>query len=126
MASTSLADSPQSTTTEPVPEYVLRGHGLFEIHAEEILASYQGAGVYLIPSGSESGKAYEVRLGTRRKAARCECTGFFHHRHCSHIEAARIAARKSAVCDSCGKRRGTSTLRKFSRRTGSFAGISEI
>jgi hypothetical protein len=101
MATTSLAHLEHETSA--VPEYVLRGHGLFELHREEMLESYQGAGVYLVPSGSESGKVYETRPGSHRKAAGCECTGFFHHGHCSHVEAARIAARKSAIYDSCGK-----------------------
>jgi hypothetical protein len=95
---------------ETIPEYVLRGRGLFETYSETILADYLGAGVWLIPSGSSSGTVYETRPGTRRKAARCECRGFYHHHHCSHVEAASLAARKSAVCDSCGVRRWNSDL----------------
>jgi hypothetical protein len=52
----------------------------------------------------------QARPGTRRKASRCECTGFYHHKHCSHVEAARLAARKSAICDSCGERRWNAEL----------------
>jgi hypothetical protein len=106
MASSSLADSRHET----IPEYVLRGRGLFETYSTEILAGYQGGGLWLIPSGLRAGKAYETRPGTRRKATRCECIGFQHHSHCSHVEAARLASRKSAVCDSCGERRWHSDL----------------
>jgi hypothetical protein len=114
MATTSLADSRHETT----PEYVLRGRGLFESYHDEILDNYQGAGKWLIPSGSTPGKVYEGRPGTRRKVARCECVGFHHHKHCSHGEAARIAARKSAVCDSCGKRHWRSDLTEVHEEDG--------
>jgi hypothetical protein len=70
---TSLADSRHET--QSTPEYVLRGHGLFELYRDEVLAGYQGGGKWLIPSGGESGKVFETRPGTRRKAARCECVG---------------------------------------------------
>jgi len=100
------------------PEYVLRGHGLFELYREEILAGYQGAGEWLMPSGSTPGKVYEVRPGTRRKSAKCECIGFYHHGHCSHLAAARLAARKSAVCDSCGKRHWHSDLTEVHEEDG--------
>ena len=49
MAIRSLAHS----GTESIPEYVLRGRGLFETYRDEILAGYQGAGKWIIPSGSE-------------------------------------------------------------------------
>ncbi|MDP9457128.1 MAG: hypothetical protein M3Q60_15430 [Actinomycetota bacterium] len=89
---------------EPTPGYVLRGLGIFELHRDEILASYQGGGKYLVPSGTETNGLYEVRIGVRRN--RCECRrGFASHGHCSHVVAAGRVARKSAVCDSCGERR---------------------
>ena len=64
---------------ETIPEYVLRGHGLFELYCDEILDGYQGAGKWLIPSGSTSGSVYE-RLGRGRTARwRRECRGFASH-----------------------------------------------
>lgn len=112
MAESIIAHPAHESTTEPAPGYVLRGLGLFELHREEILAGYEGAGRWLIPSGSESGKLYEVRVGTVEDRHRCECIGFVHHRHCSHVEAARRAAKLSAVCDACGTRVWWSELRQ--------------
>jgi hypothetical protein len=104
----SLAHPAPPTTTEPakLPGYVLRGLGIFELHRDEILAAYQGAGRWLVPSGTETGRHYEVRVGSSRhpERSRCECTGYQHHEHCSHLVCAQIAHRKSAVCDSCGER----------------------
>ncbi|MDP9486906.1 MAG: hypothetical protein M3Q49_14175 [Actinomycetota bacterium] len=90
--------------TTPEPAYVLRGLGLFELYAGEILASYQGAGRYIVPSGTTANGLYEVRVGTRPGRSRCECRGFSSHKHCSHLIAAERVARKSAVCDGCGVR----------------------
>ena len=111
MASTSIAQPARTVPAtegtkllEPVPGYVLRGLGLFELHAEEILAGYQGGGKWLIPSGTVADRHYEVRVGVRRPST-CECIGHRHHSHCSHVEVARLAAKKSAVCDCCGHRR---------------------
>jgi hypothetical protein len=101
LSSTTIARSGQETTTEPLPEYVLRGLGLFEIRREDL--RYLGGGKWLIPSGSESGKAYEVRVGVRRES-RCECVGYQHHHHCSHIVAAERAHCLSGTCDCCGER----------------------
>jgi hypothetical protein len=99
-----IARPGQESTREPEPAYVLRGHGLFEIHRDEL--TYIGGGRWLVPSGSKEGLAYEVRVSTTRpERQRCECTGFMHHGHCSHLVAARIAHRRSAVCDCCGERR---------------------
>ena len=106
----SVARSGQETTTEPPPAYVLRGLGLYELHAEDILAAYQGAGRWLVPSGTTPGIVYEVRVGRRPGRDRCECTGYQHHGHCSHHVAAERVAKKSAVCDSCGQRRWWSEL----------------
>jgi len=83
---------------------VLRGLGIFELHRDEILASYQGGGRWLVPSGAEANKVYEVRTGTRPERDRCECRGFASHKHCSHLAAAKRAARFSAVCEGCGRR----------------------
>jgi hypothetical protein len=47
-----------------------------------------------------------------------ECRGFASHGHCSHVEAASIAARKSAVCDSCGTRHWYSDLREVHEEDG--------
>ncbi|MDP9480445.1 MAG: hypothetical protein M3R38_33090 [Actinomycetota bacterium] len=91
------------STLEPTPAYVLRGLGIYELHADKILASYQGGGRYLVPSGTEANGLYEVRVGVRRN--RCECRGFASHGHCSHVVAAGRVAKRSAVCDSCGERR---------------------
>ncbi len=99
----SIAPPAHQSTPEPQPAYVLRGAGLFELHREDL--EYLGGGRWLVPSGSESGKAYEVRVGTRPERNRCECTGFQRHGHCSHVVCAGIARKKSAVCDSCGERR---------------------
>ncbi len=91
------------STTEPA--YVLRGLGLFELRADEILGSYRGGGKYLVPSGTEANGMYEVRVGTRPGRNRCECRGWASHGHCSHVVAASRVAKKSGVCDSCGERR---------------------
>jgi hypothetical protein len=91
-------------TRDPIPEYVLRGLGIFELRAEEILASYQGGGRWLVPSGTETNRLYEVRVGTRRERNRCECRGFVSHHHCSHLVAAERVAKRSALCDGCGVR----------------------
>src|SRR5215216_4342062 len=97
--------STQSVQAEPVPAYTLRGLGLFELHSEEILSSYQGGGRWLVPSGTTPGLTYEVRVSPiRPERDRCECIGYQHHGHCSHHVAAARVARRSAVCDSCGSR----------------------
>ncbi len=90
--------------TTPEPGYVLRGLGLFELHADEILASYQGGGRWLVPSGTDAGRRYEVRTGTRPERNTCECRGFGSHGHCSHVVAAHRVAKASALCDGCGVR----------------------
>lgn len=108
MIKESLAQPAHQSTTEPQPAYVLRGAGLFELHRDEL--EYLGGGRWLIPSGTESGKVYEVRVGTRPERSRCECTGFGRHEHCSHVVCAGIARKKSAVCDCCGERRCRSQL----------------
>jgi hypothetical protein len=89
------------------PDYVWRGRGLFETYRDEILAGYQGGGKWLIPSGTESAKLYEVRVGSPRRPERnrCECAGHHRHGHCSHVVCACLAHKKSAVCDCCGERR---------------------
>ncbi len=92
------------STPELTPGYVLRGLGIYELHADEILASYRGGGKYLVPSGTETNGLYEVRVGTRPGRNRCECRGFASHKHCSHVVAAGRVARRSAVCDGCGVR----------------------
>ena len=101
-----IAHPAPPTTTEPAPPpgYVLRGLGLFELHQGEILAGYQGGGRWLIPSGTVADRHYEVRAGVRPERNKCECVGFGHHKHCSHVVAATIARKKSAVCDGCGCR----------------------
>jgi len=104
MASTTIARSGQESTTEPQPGYVLRGLGLFELHGDEVIAGYQGGGRWLVPSGTVDSRLYEVRVGTRPERSRCECVGYGHHKHCSHIVCATEARRKSAVCDGCGGR----------------------
>jgi hypothetical protein len=103
MASTSLAQPAHEPTTEPQPGYALRGLGLVELRGDEILGSYQGGGRYLVPSGTEVGRLYEVRVGVRRPST-CECRGFASHGHCSHVVAAERVASRSAVCDCCGIR----------------------
>ena len=100
----SLAQPAHEPTTEPQPAYVLRGLGLFELHRDEVLAGYQGGGKWLIPSGTESAKVYEVRVGIRPERNRCECVGFQRHDHCSHVVCATLARNKCAVCDCCGNR----------------------
>ena len=92
------------TTPEPPPAYVLRGAGLFELRGGEILDSYKGGGKYLVPSGTEAERLYEVRAGSRPERNRCECRGFASHKHCSHVVAAQRTAKKSGVCDGCGQR----------------------
>ncbi len=92
------------STPETAPGYVLRGLGLFELHAGEILDSYRGGGKYLVPSGTEAGNLYLVRVGTRPERNRCEFRGFGSHRHCSHVVAAERTAKRSGICDGCGVR----------------------
>jgi hypothetical protein len=112
MAKVIIAHDAQESTTGPQPAYVLRGHGLFELHHDEL--TYVGSGKWLIPSGSQSGKVYEVRVGSSRhpERSRCECTGYQHHGHCSHLVCAGIAHRRSAICDNCGERRWWTELRE--------------
>ena len=110
MAEVTIARPGQESTPEPTPGYVLRGLGLFELHREEILRCYQGGGYWVVPSGSECGRYYMVRVGTRPERHRCECRGFSSHKHCSHLIAAQRVAERSAVCDSCGERRWCSEL----------------
>ncbi|MDP9438671.1 MAG: hypothetical protein M3P49_07995 [Actinomycetota bacterium] len=105
MTDRSVAPPARRTTPETTPGYVLRGLGLFELLADEILDSYRGAGRYVVPSGTEANGLYEVRVGTRPERNRCECKGFASHGHCSHIIAAGRVAKRSAVCDGCGERR---------------------
>ncbi len=93
------------STPETTPGYVLRNLGLFDLHADEILASYRGAGRYVVPSGTEANGLYEVRVGTHPGRNTCECRGFSSHKHCSHVVAAFRVAKRSAVCDGCGERR---------------------
>ena|SRR5215217_5613628 len=101
----SLAQPAHETTTEPQPPYVLRGLGLFELHADEILDNYEGGGRWLVPSGTTPGLTYEVRVSPMRPGRdRCECVGYQNHGHCSHHVAAQRVARRSAVCDACGQR----------------------
>ncbi len=102
MIDTTVAHPAHEST--PAPAYVLRGLGLFELHAGEILQGYQGGGRWLVPSGTDAGNVYEVRTGTRPERNRCECRGFASHGHCSHVVAAGRVAKKSAVCDGCGER----------------------
>ncbi len=101
MIEQSLAQPAHPTTPEPA--YVLRGLGLFELHAGDILASYQGAGRFLVPSGTAA-VAYEVRVGTRPERNRCECRGFASHKHCSHVVSAGRVSKRSGLCDGCGER----------------------
>ena len=91
-------------STERTPEHILRGHGLFELHRDEILESYLGAGRWIVPSGSVEGRTYEARVGSRPERSRCECRGFASHKHCSHIVCATLARKKSFTCDGCGRR----------------------
>ncbi|MDP9478427.1 MAG: SWIM zinc finger family protein, partial [Actinomycetota bacterium] len=88
-----------------IPDYVLRGLGIVAVAQDLILDSYQGGGRWLVPSGSDPGRHYEVRVGSHPKRNRCECRGFGSHGYCSHVVAASRVAKKSAVCDSCGTRR---------------------
>ncbi len=104
MAETTIPKVQHPSTRETAPSYVLRGLGLFELHAGEILASYQGGGRYVVPSGTEANGLYEVRVGTRPERNRCECRGFASHGHCSHVVAAQRAASRSDLCDGCGER----------------------
>ncbi len=104
MIDATIAQPAHPSTPEPTPGYVLRGLGIFELHAGDILASYRGGGRFLVASGTEANGLYEVRVGTRPERNRCECRGFASHKHCSHVVAASRVARRSAVCDGCGQR----------------------
>lgn len=103
MVETTIAQASRITT----PDYIWRGRGLFETYHEDL--RYLGAGHWLIPSGSQADKHYEVRVGIRRPST-CECTGYQHHGHCSHIVCAERAHKRSATCDCCGERRWWSHL----------------
>jgi hypothetical protein len=92
---------PAHQSTESTPDYVLRGQGMFELYCDEL--EYLGAGKWLIPSGTVAGRLYEVRIRPRSES--CECVGYLHHNHCSHLVCAEIAYKKSAVCDACGERK---------------------
>ncbi|PLS86574.1 MAG: hypothetical protein CYG60_06495, partial [Actinobacteria bacterium] len=63
MSTTTIPEAQRPPTPEPA--YVLRGLGLYERHAGEILAGYQGGGKFLVPSGTAANGLYEVRVGTR-------------------------------------------------------------
>ncbi len=121
MIDQSLAQPAHPSTPETTPGYVLRGLGLYELYADEILASYQGAGRYVVPSGAGVG-AYEVRVGTRPERNRCECRGWSAHHHCSHVVAAGRVAKKSAVCDGCGVRTWRRDLSEVQESLTYFAG----
>jgi hypothetical protein len=108
--------------TTPEPAYVLRGLGLFELHADEILDSYRGGGRFMVPSGTEANGLYEVRVGTRPERNRCECRGWASHKHCSHVIAAERVARRSAVCDGCGERTWRRDLSEVQESLTYFAG----
>ena len=101
MDTTTIAQPLRPATPELA--YVLRGLGLYELHAGEILRSYRGAGRYIVPSGTAA-VAYEVRVGIRPERNKCECRGFASHGHCSHVVAAGRVAKRSGVCDGCGER----------------------
>ncbi|MDQ3832948.1 MAG: hypothetical protein M3315_04815 [Actinomycetota bacterium] len=103
MAETSIAHPAH----ESIPEF-WKGRGLFETYRDEL--KYVGSGKWLIPSGSECGKVYEVRVGIRRES-RCECAGHRHHGHCSHVVCAERVHRLSGTCDCCGERRYWPRLR---------------
>ncbi len=119
MTRTKGTATPEHPTT---PGYALRGLGLYELHAGEILASYQGGGRYVVPSGSEAGNLYLVRVGTRPERNRCECRGFASHGHCSHLIAAERVAKRSAVCDGCGVRTWRRDLSEVQESLTYFAG----
>jgi hypothetical protein len=121
VAEISLAHPAHQSTTELQPAYVPRGLGLFELHRDEILAGYQGGGKWLIPSGTESGRVYEVRVGLRPERNRCECSGHHRYGHCSHVVCASIARKKSAICDCCGERRWWSELSEVQEEHGLLA-----
>ncbi len=104
MITTTIVDSPHPSTPETAPEYVLRGLGIFELHRDEILGSYQGGGRWLVPSGTEANRLYEVRVGVSPERNQRECRGFASHEHCSHIVAAQRISKRSCVCDGCGER----------------------
>ncbi len=108
--------------TTPEPAYVLRGLGLFELHRDEILHSYQGGGRFLVPSGTTANGLYEVRVGTRPGCNRCECRGFASYGHCSHVVAASRVAKKSGVCDGCGQRTWRRDLVEVQESLTYFAG----
>jgi hypothetical protein len=117
----SLAPPARQTTPEPTPDYVWRGRGLFEAYRDEL--EYVGGGCWLIPSGSDITKGYEVRVGSPRRPerSRCECVGFQHHNHCSHLICAELAHKKSAVCDGCGERKYWPQLREVYEDDGLLA-----
>ncbi len=104
-APTPARTSPTEQQQGGIPGYVLRVLGILTIAQDEILESYKGGGRYIVPSGTDLSKHYEVRVGTRPERDKCECRGWKHHEYCSHLVAASRVAKASALCDSCGKRR---------------------
>ncbi len=121
MIRTKVTATPEHPST-PENGYVLRGLGLFELHADEILQGYQGGGRWIVPSGTDAGNVYEVRTGTRPERNRCESRGWSTHRHCSHIVAASRVARRSGICDGCGVRRWRRDLSEVVESLTYFAG----
>ena len=76
-----------------------RALALYVEHAEAIALSFR-AGVYRVPSRTEEGKTYAVRLVP---SPSCTCPD---HRggECLHVMAARVVRRATSPCSSCGRR----------------------
>ena len=78
-----------------------RALSLYVEHAEAIALSFR-AGVYRVPSRTEEGKTYAVRLVP---SPSCTCPDFRRvPGECLHVMAARVVRKKTAPCSSCGRR----------------------
>ncbi|MDP9481362.1 MAG: hypothetical protein M3R38_37810 [Actinomycetota bacterium] len=76
-----------------------RALALYVEHAETIALGFR-AGVYRVPSRTEEGKTYAVRLVP---SPSCTCPDF-RGGECLHVMAARVAREHAAPCSSCGCR----------------------
>ncbi len=95
MANTSLAGSPQETTTRAE-----RGVEVFEERYNEI--EHVGGDTWSVPSSNLLTGTYLVRLGDNPS---CECADYtYRQRTCKHIAAAQLAESKSRVCSCCNRK----------------------
>ncbi len=76
-----------------------RALALYVEHAEEVALSFR-KGTYRVPSRTEEGKTYAVRLVP---SPSCTCPDF-RGGECLHVMAARVVRKRTSPCSSCGWR----------------------